>query len=497
MNLRALVLMVVSAFVACATNPPRAAPGPRKRDIGSPPRRLQFPGFSVAPPSGPRWVIVPSMPANEGPVSVIVAFGRRPDPAGRPQDAHTVLATVATRDLRRTFSGADEYLRFEESETAPAIARMASARHRVISAITQLDPRRGANCVKYDYAVEDTGLPGANGEPFTFALHGYRCLHPRSPRYSVDVGYSERYRSGGAPLDVAGEVAPFLDGFAFTDEPPVHVTTIPLGGSPQALTFADGSVWVAYGDHDVARIDPATSQIVARIAVGRDPVGIASGNEGIWAVARGDAAVVRIDPKTNRVAQSIPIGGKPLQAAAAAGSVWVTNEGSGEVVRADAATGRVVARIPIGKEASGIAAGSGAVWATAFRDGKLVRIDPRTNQVTQSIDVGLLPGEIAVDDASVWVANQWDLTVSRVDPSSGKVVAVVPLYTRPSGIAFGPGGLWVTNYDEGDVSRIDVANNRVVGEPIPVGKRPVLLRSGAGALWVSNAWGGSVSRIDL
>ena len=129
---------------------------------------------------------MPSLTPNARPTAVIVAFGRRPDPVRRAQDLHTLVAGIATRDLNKTFSSPDEYLRFEESEAAPAIGRMTSARHRVLSATTQLDPRRGANCVKYDYTVEDSGVPGMEGVPFTFALHGYRCLHPKWPRYSVE-----------------------------------------------------------------------------------------------------------------------------------------------------------------------------------------------------------------------------------------------------------------------------------------------------------------------
>jgi len=453
----------------------------------------------VLPPAGPRWLIAPSLAEAPGLGSVIVAFGRRPAEGlqNGPEGLRTVVAAVSTRDHgTTTFESPEAFLRFEEGEAALAIGAQVSRRHRVVSATTVLDRKRGPRCVKYDYLVEDNGVRGFEGTPFTFEFHGSRCLHPTWPRYAVDVGYSERYRSAPRAAGLDAELAPFLDGLVFTDERPVFVATILIGHGPQGLAFADGSVWVAYGDQQVARIDPRTNLVAATVQVGRHPVGLATGQEGLWVVNRDDGTVGRIDPGTNRMSAVVQVGGKPLTAACGAGSVWVTDPAGGFVTRIDPAAARVLARIPAGKEPSIVAVGAGAVWVTDFRGDKLLRLDPATNAVAQTVDVGLRPSGMAADERSVWVGNQWDLTVAQVDPSSGKVLASVPFRTRPGGLAVSPGTLWVSAYDEGDVSRIDLRTGKIVGEPIPVGKRPVLMIWAADALWVSNAYGDSVSRID-
>ncbi len=345
----------------------------------------------MLPPGGARWLIVPSLPATPGPVSTIVAFGRRTEGEGqnRAEDLRTVIATVSTRDHgSRTFNRPEDFLRFQESESVAAIGKLVSPRHRMLSASTVLDPSRGPMCVRYEYAVEDTGVAGFDGVPFAFELHGWRCLHPEWPRSEVDVGYSQRYRSGQPAAKVEAEVAPFLDGLVFTHDRPVFVATIPIGRGPQALAFADGSVWVAYGDHEVARIDPRTNQVVATVQVGRDPVGLAAGNEGLWVVNREDGTAGRIDPRTNRASGVVEVGGKPLTVAVGFGSVWVTEPVSGDLVRIDPATARVAARIAVGKEPSGVAVGVGAVWVTDYRLNKLLRVDPGTNRIALALDAG-------------------------------------------------------------------------------------------------------------
>ena len=64
--------------------------------------------------------------------------------------------------------------------------------------------------------------------------------------------------------------------------------------SPIDLVEAFGSVWAAaLTDDSVVRIDPGTTEIVARIPVGISPDGITAGFGAIWAVNQAEGTVSR------------------------------------------------------------------------------------------------------------------------------------------------------------------------------------------------------------
>jgi virginiamycin B lyase len=498
MRILASFLLVAGLVSGCARAPPRASPGPRLRTLSEPRQRFEFHGFSVLPPLGPNWVVIPSFPSPPG-ISILIAFGRRPDrpPGKRPEDLRTLIAAVATSKMEAPVRTPEEFLLQEEGRTALVIGAQVGPRHRVVSLSTSLDGKLGPSCVRYDYRVEDTGVPQFPGTPFFLDFHGYRCPHPKWPRYVVDVGYSERYLSSLSALAPEAELTPFLESLALTDGRPSYVATIPIGRGPQALAIAGGSVWVAYGDDGLARIDPAKDAVIARVKVGRDPVGVVTGPDGVWVANREDGTISLVDPGTNAVVKTIAVGPKPLLLATDGRSIWIADGGLPGVVRVEEGAKPIVTRIPFGKEPAAVVVAAGAVWVTDYQEDNLLRLDPATGRVGLSVKVGQAPAYVVYGEGSLWVANQHDQTVMRIDPDSGRIVATIPLRTRPTGMALCQGSLWVANFDEGDVSRIDVGSNRVSGEPIPVGRRPVLMLCGPDALWVSNAFGDTVSRIDL
>ena len=477
--------------------PSRTWPGPRPTRIADPTQRVQFRGFSLLPPNGPGWMAAPPIPTQPAPSYLVAFFGKEAENRGA-RNVHTVAASVFTWDVgSKTFDTPADFLHFEEAESDHAVGAQVSPRHRVLDSKTELDASLGPKCIKYDYNIEDTGVPSAPGSPFILTMHGYRCVHPKWPRYLIDVGYSERYLNGEQPFPLEAEVAPFLKSLTFTDDRPLFVTTIAVGNGPQGVVVAHGGVWVAYGDDGVVRIDPATNQIAAKIQVGRDPVGITSGFGNIWVANRADGTVSRIDPATNRVATTVKVGGNPLNIAAGVGSIWVTDMATGQVVRLDPATNRPIARIPVGPEPNCIVVDSSAVWVTLYHEARLVRIDPSANAVVASIPVPRGAGAMAVGPDSLWIANQYDGMVTRVDPRTLSVLATIPLQTRLSGIVVSPDAVWVTRYDEASISRIDPRTNQPVGRPIAVGVRPVLMTFDDGSFWVTNAFSASVSRVDL
>jgi len=181
-------------------------------------------------------------------------------------------------------------------------------------------------------------------------------------------------------LRIDAEIEPALRSVRLTQERPVFVTTIPVGLGGQGVTVFDGSVWVAWGDNGVARIDPRTNE-VAQITVGRDPIGVAAGPKGCGLRTGGTGPSLASTQRRNEVSSTLPVGRLPLTIASGAGSVWIADEGAAEVVRVDSAAARVVARIWVGTHPSGLAVGRDAVYATSFDQGTVVHIDPASNRI--------------------------------------------------------------------------------------------------------------------
>ena len=101
------------------------------------------------------------------------------------------------------------------------------------------------------------------------------------------------------------------------------VTSIRLPFIPAGIAAGEGAVWVtSLLDDSVARIDPATRRIVARIPVGRGASALAVGHGAVWVADSLDDAVSRIDPRDDSVT-TIPVGLAPVDIAAAADGAWV------------------------------------------------------------------------------------------------------------------------------------------------------------------------------
>ncbi len=74
------------------------------------------------------------------------------------------------------------------------------------------------------------------------------------------------------------------------------------------VTLADGSLWVSEETNTVARVDPGTLKVLARVPVKRNPLGSAVVNGQLWVPCIDANAVVVIDPKTAKVVRSFAAG---------------------------------------------------------------------------------------------------------------------------------------------------------------------------------------------
>jgi serine/threonine-protein kinase len=207
------------------------------------------------------------------------------------------------------------------------------------------------------------------------------------------------------------------------------------------------------GPDTLARIDPATNEVVAVIGVGAHPVVVAAGahSHSVWVYNDGDSSISEVDAGTNRVLKTTPISGftpveccslfaGPVLAADAAGAWFVSG---GEVDKAwlthiavDAGRKR---RYALDLTPTGVAVGHSAVWVVGHRgrDFRLLRIDPATGRVTARtrFPTNSRVDSIAFGYGAVWVMSSSTATLYRIDPRSarrtGSVVVAGPPAARP------------------------------------------------------------------
>ena len=106
------------------------------------------------------------------------------------------------------------------------------------------------------------------------------------------------------------------------------IEEVPLtGGSPLALTLADGSVWIKNENAGtVSRIDPVSNRVIANIKVGpkegRDGVDtLAADGPYIWVTGM---RMQRIDSRTNAVDMTLPQDATTITAAGDS-TLWITD----------------------------------------------------------------------------------------------------------------------------------------------------------------------------
>jgi YVTN family beta-propeller protein len=255
------------------------------------------------------------------------------------------------------------------------------------------------------------------------------------------------------------------------------------------------------------RIDPATYQPVAAVAVGTDPAAVVSGGGLVWVANQRDGTVSVVDPATNRVQQTIPASGSgPVGPggpgfAFASGSLWVANATQRQVARVEPGTDPTP--IPVRGSPTTLAAApdADAVWVAAQTQnggGLLVRIDASTNQVVPTVTLRHAPTGLAItpDGRTVWVATAGDKTIRRIDTRAGGAPRRIELPLAPDQAAFGDGAIWVTSTTGDAVMRIDADTSEVGTPPIRVGNGPTGIAFGADRVWVANSRDGTVSTID-
>jgi photosystem II stability/assembly factor-like uncharacterized protein len=293
------------------------------------------------------------------------------------------------------------------------------------------------------------------------------------------------------------EVRPVVTARTFLDE-----------GVAGGIAVGEGAVWVPERDV-LARLDPVTLALVARIPLPGDGESraIAVGEGAVW--VGGTNGIIRIDPETNRVSGTIPLHRGAPKLAVGDGAVWAMEpvlqvSQQMRIVRIDPATNQtrsftVSAPVTVSKW-FGLAAGFGSVWTSNFggklcpSGGCLLRLDPTTGKVQGTVDG--VAGQIALDQKAVWVNEASQLV--RVDPATNRVTARIQLPgpgDELAQVAAGSEYAW-TGVSPGKIVVIDGRTNRLIGSAFNAGPFPYAIAASDSSAWVTSSEG-DVARVDL
>ena len=162
---------------------------------------------------------------------------------------------------------------------------------------------------------------------------------------------------------------------------------MPLGGRPVGLAVGDEAVWATNADDGtVSRIDPDSYEVVKTIGLGADVNAVATGFGSVWVAGGNDETLFRIDPGGTPGS-----GNPPLRRRRSA-------QAEARLLRRRRAQG------PSGSHAGGSCSGS-------------------TRERTRSASVVSLPGnpiDLGAGGGNVWVTLE-DERLVRVDEGSGNV----------------------------------------------------------------------------
>jgi hypothetical protein len=213
-----------------------------------------------------------------------------------------------------------------------------------------------------------------------------------------------------------------------------------IGGGPDGLAAAAGSIWVKTDGGDVLRVDPKTDKQTAKIKVAEELCqGLGADDTAVWACS--DDGVVRIDPKTDKIAARVVVDkfNDQSQIPVAFGRAWVlTGDGSRLV---GIAGDKADPAIDLGTRCIDLTATRTALWAACPIDGQAVRIDPTGGRVTGRIQ-GLEEARSIGAGREVWVGYAGGL--ARIDEARPAVTGVADASTGPFGALFvTPDAVWV------------------------------------------------------
>jgi virginiamycin B lyase len=186
---------------------------------------------------------------------------------------------------------------------------------------------------------------------------------------------------------------------------------------------------------------------------------VGAGAGAVWAVVDGPSCfacrVARVNPKTLRVVAKVPVGGSSAAVRVGYGGVWVTNPLRGEVQKINPRTNRVVATTRVGHSPRFLEVAEGGVWNPNQRDGSVVRVDPRSAKVVSRIAAGVVGdgGDMTAGGGWAW-ARGTGVLLTQIDTRTNRVVKRYGPASGSGAAIVGYGAVWVSAHDIRTVWRL-------------------------------------------
>jgi len=246
-----------------------------------------------------------------------------------------------------------------------------------------------------------------------------------------------------------------------------------------------------FGKNTISLISVSDGSVLATIAMGRGPQGLALSPDGRYLYVANqldDTISVLFVPDT-RFIKNLPVQGGPMAIAVSpdGGILFVSCSSSGLVTVLRADDGSVISVIPVGTGAAGLALSSDGkhLYAANRTEGTISVIQTSNYTLTTVIDLGKTFGpsgvRISPGGDSLYVTGYWSNGVAVIDRSDHRIRLMIETGEGPSGIAFTPDGryAYVKNEYDGTLSVIDVSENRLIGTVsiAAYSKRPAAMAS--------------------
>ncbi len=232
--------------------------------------------------------------------------------------------------------------------------------------------------------------------------------------------------------------------------------TINVQGPCSGLADGFGSIWApSCGAHSILRIDPVTGSVTTEIKVhpANSEGGITVGAGSVWMVVT-PSTLARINPQTNTVVARIELPSGSENPLFSDGFIWVSSFEHDQLLKVDPASGSIVSSIAVGPKPRFLTAGAGSIWTLNQGDGTISRVDAKTGKLLATISCGIAGGggEITFGAGSIW-ATMFDFPVTQVDPATNTVVKQWA-GAGGDGLRFGFDSLWLSNGRAGNVWRL-------------------------------------------
>jgi len=231
-----------------------------------------------------------------------------------------------------------------------------------------------------------------------------------------------------------------------------------VGRGPEALAFADGTLWVANLDAGtVAKVDPSSGEVATLGQVGSRPSAVLVVGGRVWVADRYNDVLSVLAADSGTLVKQFKLHAAAL--AADDQSVWAADDLADRLVRLDPASlneaGSIELPAPAGP--SDVVAAGGALWVAAPRADSLLRVDAAAGTVSsQPMDIPAITTIAASGDA-LWVASRSTDVVARLEATSGRLAVRVDVCDAPIDLAPIPGAVWVACATERTLWRLDAA----------------------------------------